>query len=140
MSKASPIAEPKATVSTHAPRAAVGPTMLGSELLIACLEREGGEVIFAYPGGASMEIHQALTRSKIRTILPRHEQGGAFAAEGYARASGKVGVCMATCGPGATNLVTGIADAYMDSIPVIGITGQVPQHMIGKGAFQETDI
>lgn len=114
--------------------------MLGSEILIACLEREGVEVIFAYPGGASMEIHQALTRSKIRTILPRHEQGGAFAAEGYARASGKVGVCMATSGPGATNLVTGIADAYMDSIPVVGITGQVAQHMIGKGAFQETDI
>src|SRR6185369_17060396 len=83
----------------------------------------------------------ALTRSKkIRTVLPRHEQGGAFAAEGYARASGRAGVCMATSGPGATNLVTGIADAYMDSIPVVAITGQVPQHMIGKGAFQETDI
>ena len=114
--------------------------MLGSDILVSCLEREGVEVIFAYPGGASMEIHQALTRSKIRTILPRHEQGGAFAAGGYARASGKVGVCMATSGPGATNLVSGIADAYMDSIPVVGITGQVPQHMIGKGAFQETDI
>lgn len=114
--------------------------MLGSDILVSCLEREGVEVIFAYPGGASMEIHQALTRSKIRTILPRHEQGGAFAAGGYARACGKVGVCMATSGPGATNLVSGIADAYMDSVPVIGITGQVPQHMIGKGAFQETDI
>lgn len=114
--------------------------MLGSDILVSCLEREGVDVIFAYPGGASMEIHQALTRSKIRTILPRHEQGGAFAAGGYARASGKVGVCMATSGPGATNLVSGIADAYMDSVPVIGITGQVAQHMIGKGAFQETDI
>ncbi|MFO1501127.1 MAG: biosynthetic-type acetolactate synthase large subunit [Verrucomicrobiota bacterium] len=114
--------------------------MLGSDILVSCLEREGVEVIFAYPGGASMEIHQALTRSKIRTILPRHEQGGAFAAGGYARACGKVGVCMATSGPGATNLVSGIADAYMDSIPVVGITGQVPQAMIGKGAFQETDI
>jgi acetolactate synthase-1/2/3 large subunit len=115
--------------------------MLGSEILVTCLEREGVEVIFAYPGGASMEIHQALTRSKrIRTYLPRHEQGGVFAAEGYARATGKVGVCMATSGPGATNLVTGLADAYMDSVPVVAITGQVPQHMIGKGAFQETDI
>src|SRR4029079_12541460 len=87
-----------------------------------------------------MEFHQSLTRSKIRTILPRHEQGGSFAAEGYARANGKVGVCMATSGPGATNLVSGLADAYMDSIPVVAITGQVPQAMIGKGAFQETDF
>jgi acetolactate synthase-1/2/3 large subunit len=117
-----------------------GETMSGSEILVACLEREGVEVIFAYPGGASMEIHQALTRSSIRTVLPRHEQGGAFAAEGYARATGKAGVCMATSGPGATNLVTGIADAYMDSVPLIAITGQVPQAMIGKGGFQETDI
>ncbi len=114
--------------------------MSGSEILVACLEREGVDTIFAYPGGASMEIHQALTRSSIRTILPRHEQGGAFAAEGYARATGRAGVCMATSGPGATNLVTGIADAYMDSVPLIAITGQVPQANIGKGAFQETDI
>jgi acetolactate synthase-1/2/3 large subunit len=115
--------------------------MSGSEILVACLEREGVDTIFAYPGGASMEIHQALTRSKkIRTVLPRHEQGGAFAAEGYARATGRAGVCMATSGPGATNLVTGIADAYMDSVPLVAITGQVPQAMIGKGAFQETDI
>src|SRR5947209_9447248 len=122
-------------------RGELGPTMSGSEILVACLEREGVDTIFAYPGGASMEIHQALTRSKkIRTILPRHEQGGAFAAEGYARATGRAGVCMATSGPGATNLVTGIADAYMDSVPVVAITGQVPQAMIGKGAFQETDI
>jgi acetolactate synthase-1/2/3 large subunit len=118
----------------------LGPMMSGSEILVACLEREGVDAIFAYPGGASMEIHQALTRSKIRTVLPRHEQGGAFAAEGYARATGRAGVCMATSGPGATNLVTGIADAYMDSVPLIAITGQVPQSMIGKGAFQETDI
>src|SRR5262245_22926521 len=96
----------------------LGPTMSGSEILVACLEREGVDTIFAYPGGASMEIHQALTRSrKIRTVLPRHEQGGAFAAEGYARATGRAGVCMATSGPGATNLVTGIADAFMDSVP-----------------------
>jgi acetolactate synthase I/II/III large subunit len=118
-----------------------GETMNGAEILVAAMEREGVEVIFAYPGGASMPIHQALTRSsRIRTILPRHEQGGSFAAEGYARATGKPGVCMATSGPGATNLVTGIADAYMDSIPVVAITGQVPQEMIGRGAFQETDV
>ena len=123
-----------------ADKAELGPMMAGSEILVACLEREGVDTIFAYPGGASMEIHQALTRSKIRTVLPRHEQGGAFAAEGYARATGRAGVCMATSGPGATNLVTGIADAYMDSVPLVAITGQVPQAMIGKGAFQETDI
>lgn len=113
----------------------------GAEILVHCLEQEGVEVIFAYPGGASMVMHQALTQSKkIRVILPRHEQGGVFAAEGYARASGRAGVCMATSGPGATNLVTGIADACMDSVPLVAITGQVPQAMIGRGAFQETDI
>src|SRR5512145_3370224 len=133
----------KAIEKTEKPatkRKEVGPMMSGSEILVACLEREGVEAIFAYPGGASMEIHQALTRSKIRTVLPRHEQGGVFAAEGYARATGRAGVCMATSGPGATNLVTGIADAYMDSVPLIAITGQVVQSMIGKGGFQETDI
>jgi acetolactate synthase I/II/III large subunit len=130
-----------AAATPAAKRAEVGPAMSGSEILVACLEREGVDTIFAYPGGASMEIHQALTKSKkIRVVLPRHEQGGAFAAEGYARATGRAGVCMATSGPGATNLVTGIADAYMDSVPLIAITGQVPQAMIGKGAFQETDI
>jgi acetolactate synthase-1/2/3 large subunit len=126
-------------VARQAP--ARGETMNGAEILVAAMEREGVEVIFAYPGGASMPIHQALTRSaQIRTILPRHEQGGSFAAEGYARATGRPGVCMATSGPGATNLVTGIADAYMDSIPIVAITGQVPQEMIGRGAFQETDV
>jgi acetolactate synthase-1/2/3 large subunit len=114
--------------------------MFGRDIFVAALEREGCEVIFAYPGGASMEIHQSLTKSKIRTILPRHEQGGSFAAEGYARATGKAGVCMGTSGPGATNLVTAIADAYMDSCPLIAITGQVSQMMIGRGGFQETDI
>ena len=119
----------------------LGPVMNGAEILVASLEREDVEFVFAYPGGASMPIHQALTKSKkIRTILPRHEQGGGFAAEGYARATGKAGVCMATSGPGATNLVTCIADAYMDSVPLVAITGQVPQEMIGRGAFQETDF
>ena len=115
--------------------------MTGADILVEALEREGVTTIFAYPGGASMAMHQALTRSKkIRTILPRHEQGGVFAAEGYARATGRAGVVMATSGPGATNLVTGIADAFLDSTPLVAITGQVPQHMIGKGAFQETDV
>ncbi|HEY8903429.1 MAG TPA: biosynthetic-type acetolactate synthase large subunit [Chthoniobacterales bacterium] len=118
-----------------------GQKMNGADILVSCLEREGVDTIFAYPGGASMPIHQSLTRSKkIRTILPRHEQGGVFAAEGYARATGKAGVCMATSGPGATNLISGIADAYMDSVPLVAITGQVPQEMIGRGAFQETDM
>jgi acetolactate synthase-1/2/3 large subunit len=126
--------------SASAKRAEVGPTMAGCDILVQALEREGVEVIFAYPGGASMEIHQSLTRSKIRTILPRHEQGGSFAAEGYARSTGKAGVCMSTSGPGATNLVTAVADAYLDSCPLIAITGQVNQNMIGRGAFQETDI
>jgi acetolactate synthase-1/2/3 large subunit len=114
--------------------------MAGRDILVRALEREGVECVFAYPGGASMEIHQSLTRSTMRTILPRHEQGGSFAADGYARATGRPGVCMATSGPGATNLVTAIADAYMDSVPLVAITGQVPQAMIGKGAFQETDF
>jgi len=115
--------------------------MNGADCLVQSLEREGVEAVFAYPGGASMELHQSLTRSKkIRTILPRQEQGGGFMAHGYARATGKAGVCMATSGPGATNLVTCIADAYMDSIPLVVITGQVYQQFIGKSAFQETDF
>ena len=128
--------------NTKSPKTVVeNTTMRGADIVVHCLEREGVEVVFAYPGGASMEMHQALTRSKkIRTILPRHEQGGAFAAGGYARAAGKCGVAIATSGPGATNLVTGVADAYMDSVPMIAITGQVPRAMIGRGAFQETDV
>jgi acetolactate synthase-1/2/3 large subunit len=121
-------------------RAEIGAAMFGRDIFVEALEREGVEVIFAYPGGASMEIHQSLTKSRIRTILPRHEQGGSFAAEGYARTTGRAGVCMGTSGPGATNLVTAIADAYMDSCPLVAITGQVTQNMIGRGAFQETDI
>ncbi len=137
MSKTTEMAAPK----TAPESAGRGPVMSGSEILVKCLELEGVDTIFAYPGGASMEFHQALTRSKrIRVILPRHEQGGVFAAEGYARATGKAGVCMTTSGPGATNLVTGIADAYMDSTPLVCITGQVPQALIGRNAFQEIDI
>jgi acetolactate synthase-1/2/3 large subunit len=123
------------------PKPEIGPEMKGADLVIECLAREGVDVVFAYPGGASMELHQALAKSdKLRTILPRHEQGGGFAAEGYARSSGKVGVCMATSGPGATNLVTAIADAYMDSTPLVAVTGQVYRKFIGKSAFQETDF
>ena len=116
--------------------------MSGADILVQCLVNHGVDVIFAYPGGASMPLHQALTRFKdqLRTILPRHEQGGGFAAQGFARTTGRPGVCMATSGPGATNLVTAIADAKLDSIPLIAITGQVGTPVIGSDAFQETPI
>ena len=116
--------------------------MTGADILVQSLVDHGVDVLFAYPGGASMPLHQALTRysDKIRTILPRHEQGGGFAAQGYARTTGKPGVCMATSGPGATNLVTTIADAKLDSIPIVAITGQVTTGAIGSDAFQETPI
>ena len=123
------------------PKAEIGREMKGSDCVVECLIREGVDVIFAYPGGASQELHQSLARTdKIRTILPRHEQGGSFAAEAYSRVTGKVGVCMATSGPGATNLVSAIADAFMDSVPMVAITGQVFSKYIGKMAFQETDF
>jgi acetolactate synthase-1/2/3 large subunit len=114
----------------------------GADVVVQSLVNHGVGIIFAYPGGASMPLHQSLTRlrNQIRTILPRHEQGGAFAAHGYARTTGKPGVCMATSGPGALNLVTAIADAKMDSIPLIAITGQVGTPVIGSDAFQETPI
>jgi acetolactate synthase I/II/III large subunit len=116
--------------------------MSGADILVESLIRQGVEVVFAYPGGASMPIHQALTRveGRLRTILPRHEQGGGFMAHGYARTTGKVGVCMATSGPGATNFVTCLADAKMDSTPIVAITGQVSSPFIGTDAFQETPI
>jgi len=113
----------------------------GADIIIEALEREGVSTVFAYPGGASMEIHQALTRSEtIRNVLCRHEQGEIFAAEGYAKCTGEVTVCIATSGPGATNLVTGLADALLDSVPMVAITGQVPRKMIGTDGFQETPI
>ena len=112
----------------------------GAQALVETLEAQGVEYIFGYPGGATLPIYDALARSSIRHILSRHEQGAAHMADGYARATGKTGVCMATSGPGATNLVTGIATAFMDSSPVVAITGQVPQSMIGNDAFQEVDI
>jgi len=114
----------------------------GADVVVQTLVNHGVDTVFAYPGGASMPLHQALTRfrDKIRVVLPRHEQGGGFAAQGYARSTGKVGVCMATSGPGATNLVTSIADAKLDSVPMLAITGQVGTSVIGCDAFQETPI
>ncbi|HOK79277.1 MAG TPA: biosynthetic-type acetolactate synthase large subunit [bacterium] len=113
--------------------------MKGSQIIVECLKKEKVEVIFGYPGGVILPLCDALYDSGIRFILTRHEQGAAHAADGYARASGKVGVCLATSGPGATNLTTGIATAYMDSIPLIAITGQVATQLIGNDAFQEVD-
>src|SRR5436309_3994999 len=113
----------------------------GAEILCRALVDAGVDVIFGYPGGAIMPFYHALgDHPQLRHILVRHEQAAAHAADGYARASGRVGVCVATSGPGATNLVTGLATAHMDSSPVVAITGQVPRAMIGRDAFQETDI
>lgn len=112
----------------------------GARLLVSALERQGVTVVFGYPGGAIMPVYDALVGSRLRHILVRHEQGAAFAADAYARMSGRVGVCMATSGPGATNLVTGIANAMMDSVPLVCITGNVAQGVMGTDAFQEIDI
>lgn len=115
--------------------------MTAAEALVRCLKEQGVDVIFGYPGGNILPVYDALYEScDIRHILVRHEQGAVHAADGYARVTGRVGVCMATSGPGATNLVTGIANAYMDSIPLVVITGQVPTTMVGTDAFQEVDI
>lgn len=116
--------------------------MLGSEAIIQTLLKQGVTTIFGYPGGANMPLYDAMYdySDKLRHVLVRHEQAAAHAAEGYARTTGKVGVCFATSGPGATNLVTGIADAMMDSIPLVCITGQVAAHLLGSDAFQETDV
>ncbi len=123
------------------PAPQVKPRMSGARALIESLRCEGVEVIFGYPGGQILPVYDELYDVKdIRHILVRHEQGAAHAADGYARASGKVGVCIATSGPGATNLVTGIATAYMDSVPIVAVTGQVPTFAIGKDSFQEVDI
>lgn len=112
----------------------------GAEIIIDALVREGCEVMFGFPGGSVLDIFAEIPKSGIKFVLVRHEQGAAHMADGYARASGKPGVCLATSGPGATNLVTGLATAYMDSIPVIAITGQVPTPLIGNDAFQEADM
>ncbi|GAI42545.1 unnamed protein product, partial [marine sediment metagenome] len=115
--------------------------MTGAQIICEGLVKEGVEVIFGILGGAILPLYDTLPKyPQLRHILVRHEQGAAHAADGYARATGKVGVCMATSGPGATNLVTGIANAYLDSVPVVAITGQVARPFIGKDAFQEIDI
>src|SRR3989338_348721 len=111
----------------------------GAQILVECLEREGVEIAFGIPGGVNLPTFDTLYKSDIKVILTVHEQGAAHMADGYARATGKVGVCLATSGPGATNLVTGIANAYMDSIPIVAITGQVRTSVIGNDAFQEAD-
>src|SRR5690348_8040479 len=112
----------------------------GAEIIWKCLEREGVKHVFGYPGGAILPAYDALQHSSIHHVLVRHEQGATHMADGYARASGKVGVAIATSGPGATNMVTGIATAMMDSVPIVCITGQVGSKLIGSDGFQETDI
>src|SRR5690242_5832869 len=128
----SPLAEIKVQDRSRALR--------GAQILAQCLVLEGVDVLFGYPGGANLEIFDVLEDFGIRCIRVEHEQGAVHAAEGFARATGKVGVCLATSGPGATNLVTGIADANSDSVPIVAITGNVPSHLLGKNAFQEVNI
>src|SRR5271168_2509617 len=111
----------------------------GAKIVLECLQREKVEIIFGYPGGVTLPFYDALYDSPIKHVLVRHEQNACFAAQGFARSTGKVGVCCATSGPGATNLVTGLVDAMMDSIPIVAITGQVSTKLIGSDAFQEAD-
>ena len=118
----------------------MGQIRTGAQILWESLIREGVSTVFGYPGGAILPAYDALLEYPIHHVLVRHEQGAAIAADGYARASGNVGVCWATSGPGATNLVTGLANAMMDSVPLVAITGQVARPAIGKDAFQETDV
>src|SRR5207253_9459776 len=123
------------TRPAHATRAELARKRLtGSQILCECLLREGVDLIWGYPGGAVLPLYHTLPEYALRHVLVRHEQGAVFAASGYARATGRVGVCLATSGPGATNMVTGIADALMDSVPVVAITGQVSRALIGKDA------
>ena len=116
--------------------------LTGAQIVVNCLLEQGVDTIFGYPGGAILNVYDALyqQRDKIRHILTSHEQGAAHAADGYARATGKVGVCLATSGPGATNLVTGIATAFMDSIPMVAVTCNVTLPLLGNDSFQEVDI
>src|SRR5437899_2720711 len=113
--------------------------MSGARMLAECLAREGVDCMFGYPCGVTLPFYDVLYDHQIRHVLVRHEENAAFAAEGYARSTGKVGVCCATSGPGATNLVTGLVDAMMDSIPIVAITGQVTSKLMGSDAFQEAD-
>src|SRR5262249_51379675 len=123
------------TTTTDAPK-----TMSGAQLVLEALADQGVDTIFGYPGGAVLPIYDALyQQNRIKHVLVRHEQAAVHAAEGYARSTGKVGVVLVTSGPGATNAVTGLVDALMDSIPLVCLTGQVPTHLIGNDAFQEAD-
>lgn len=131
--------ETKPSPAAAATMAKPGPLMSGAKILLECLVREQVEVIFGYPGGVTLPFYDALYDHPIRHVLVRHEQNAAFAAQGYSRSTGKVGVCCATSGPGATNLVTGLVDAMMDSIPIVALTGQVSTSLIGSDAFQEAD-
>jgi acetolactate synthase I/II/III large subunit len=134
--------QPAPGPTARSPQPANGRPTSGADIVVQSLVNHGVDTIFAYPGGSTIPLHQALTRfrDRLRVILPRHEQGGGFAAQGYARSTGRIGVCMATSGPGATNLVTTIADAKLDSVPMLAITGQVGTPVIGTDAFQETPI
>src|SRR3989338_8779365 len=115
--------------------------MTGAQAVIECLKREGVDIIFGLPGGANLPLYDVLyDEKKIRHILVRHEQGAGHMAEGYAKSTGRVGVCFATSGPGATNLVTALCDAFMDSVPMVAITGQVATFLIGKDSFQEANV
>ena len=129
------------SATTTMPSSEVQPqTMTGSEVVLRALVEQGVEVVFGYPGGAVLPLYDAFFKqNSIKHILVRHEQGAVHAAEGYARSTGKVGVVLVTSGPGATNTVTGLTDALMDSVPIVCLTGQVPTHMIGNDAFQEAD-
>src|SRR5271168_1163788 len=132
--------QPMSTTPAHRTTvAAETKLMSGAQILLECLVRENVDCIFGYPGGVTLPLYDAFYDHPIRHVLVRHEQNAAFAAEGYARSTGRVGVCCATSGPGATNLVTGLVDSMMDSIPIVAITGQVPTKLIGSDAFQEAD-
>ena len=115
------------------------PTLTGAEIIVRLLERQGITFLAGIPGGANLPLYDALSRSSIRHILARHEQGAGFIAQGAARATGRPAVCLATSGPGATNLLTAIADARLDSVPIVCLTGQVPSPLLGVDAFQEVD-
>ena len=140
MAKSAAAADKRKTSGHKATHGSIDVNMAGAEILLKALEDEGVNVIFGYPGGAVLPIYDALFKNnQIKHILVRHEQAAVHAAEGYARSTGKVGVVLVTSGPGATNAVTGLTDALMDSVPVVCLTGQVPTHLIGNDAFQEAD-
>ena len=135
-----PINSVAATHAASSEEGAQPPMLMGADILVKCLEAEGVQQVWGYPGGAALYIYDALYKQEaVRHVLVRHEQAAVHAADGFARATGEVGVALVTSGPGATNAVTGIATAYMDSIPLVVITGQVASTLIGQDAFQECD-